>query len=262
MLQSGLYFGTVFHQRVKPRAHRLQYKVFSMLIDLDEASALSKSLRLFGHEKRAPISFLEADHGAGVSGGLRAWVDARLSDAGFDLPGGRVFLLCYPRIFGYVFNPISIYYCFDRTGALAALLYEVSNTYHEKHTYVIPVSEADGPTTRQACAKRMFVSPFTPMEGRYLFSVTQPGETLSVVINQHDTAGQLLVASFKARRRSFTDATLARALIAYPFMTLKVMAAIHWEALKLWMKGLQVFPHKPALQRFESSVIDTREPLR
>lgn len=252
---SALYFGSVMHRRVKPREHSLRYSVFSMLIDLDELPALSGRLRLFGHNRASVFGFYDRDHGDGVAGGLREWVQGRLQAADRPLEGGRILLLCYPRIFGYAFNPLSVYYCFDNAGRLSVLLYEVCNTFGERHTYVIPAAAGEDEVVRHQCAKEMYVSPFIPMTCHYKFAMTTPGQTLSVTIDEHDEEGRLLVANFKARRKPINDAMLAQALFRFPLMTLKVTAAIHWQALKLWWKGIAVIPHKAARERIATSIV-------
>lgn len=252
---SALYFGSVMHRRVKPREHTLRYSVFSMLVDLDELPALSNRLRLFGHNRAAVFGFYDRDHGDGVAGGLRHWVESRLAAADCSLDGGSIKLLCYPRIFGYAFNPLSVYYCFDRDGRLAVLLYEVCNTFGERHTYVIPAAAGEDEVLRHQCAKEMYVSPFIPMACHYKFAMTMPDQTLSVTIDEHDEEGRLLVASFKARRKPISDAMLAQALVRFPLMTLKVTAAIHWQALKLWLKGIAYIPHKAARERVATSIV-------
>ena len=263
---SALYFGSVMHRRFKPKQHRLKYRVFSMLIDLEELPRLSKDLLLFGYNRPAPLGFYDRDHGDGSDGNLVAWVTNQAQLAGYDIAGGRIMLLCYPRIFGYVFNPLSIYYCFDRNGDLAVLLYEVCNTFGERHTYVIPADSAPkdpaaAPVIRQRCNKQMYVSPFIPMDCSYDFTMSLPGETLSVTIDEHDAEGRLLIAIFKAHRRPVTDRMLAVTFLKFPLMTFRVTAAIHWQALKLWLKGVSVVPHKAASDRVKSSVIKTSEPL-
>lgn len=252
---SALYFGSVMHRRVKPREHSLRYSVFSMLIDLEELPELSNRMRLFGHNRAAVFGFYDSDHGDGVAGGLRQWVDAQLSAADCALEGGRIMLLCYPRIFGYAFNPLSVYYCFDRDGRLAVLLYEVCNTFGERHTYIIPAAAGKDQVVRHQCAKEMYVSPFIPMACHYKFAMTTPGQTVSVTIDEHDEEGRLLVAKFDARRKPISDAMLAQALVRFPLMTLKVTAAIHWQALKLWLKGIKIVPHAAARKRVATSIV-------
>ena len=243
---STLYIGAVMHARHRPRRHRLRYRVFSMLLDLDELSTLDRRLRLFGHNRRALYSFLDADHGDGVSGGLRAWVERQLVDAGVDVDGIRIRLLCYPRIFGFVFNPLTVYFCSGPDGAVRAVLYEVCNTFRERHTYVIPVAGAGDGALRQSCAKELYVSPFVPMDCRYDFCIEPPGERVMIAINERDGHGPLLVATFSGKRVEISDRRLLSMLFKYPLMTLKVMGGIHWEALRLWMKGVPVHRHRPA----------------
>src|SRR5690606_9052336 len=145
-----------------------RYRVFSLFLDLDEVEAVSKSLTFFGFNKANVLSFHEADHGSGTSGTLKQWVMSQLENAGVRSTNMKVFILCYPRIFGYVFNPLTIYYCFDTNQRLVAFLYEVSNTFGERHTYVMPIYSSNAETEkniyRQRCAKPFHVSPFMPME--------------------------------------------------------------------------------------------------
>jgi hypothetical protein len=251
---SGIYFGTVVHARHRPKTHRLRYRVFSLLIDLDELEKLDRGLKLFGYNRAAVFSFWDKDHGLGKAGELRSWVEKHLSDAGLDNQAVRIRVLCYPRIFGYVFNPLTLYFCEDRDGNPLALLYEVCNTFHERHTYIIPSQTMQEGSVRHSCSKAMYVSPFVPMDCTYDFDITPPGERVKVAISERDSEGDLLFASFAGTRSPLTDATLSRALFAYPLMTMKVMAGIHWEALRLWLKGVPLHRHRPAASRIASSV--------
>lgn len=252
--QSAIYEGTVVHQRMRPKRHRLRYTVFSLLLDLDEIPELARRSWLFGSNRWAALAFYDRDHGSTTDGPLRPWVEAQLRDAGLESDGGPIRLLCYPRVFGYVFNPVSVYFCYRRNGKLTAILYEVCNTFRERHTYVIPVDDHARTVIRQSCAKSLYVSPFVQMETDYHFRIVPPGDGINIVIRQEDAEGLLLAASFRGKRVPLTDRSLARCLIRFPFLTLKVMAGIHWEALKLWRKGLPVFSHKPADQAVRSSV--------
>jgi hypothetical protein len=255
---SAIYRGSVVHERRRPKRHRLRYRVFSLLLDLDSLSELDRGSRLFGYNRRAPLAFHDADHGPTTGAPLRPWVEARLTEAGLAPDGGPIRLLCYPRVFGYVFNPLSVFFCYRKDGGLAAILYEVCNTFRERHTYVIPVGgDADGngkAVIRQRCAKALYVSPFIGMEAQYHFRILAPDDGVSVVIRQEDDDGLLLAASFRGEREDWSDRALLRCLAGFPLLTLKIIAAIHWEALRMWLKGFRVFPHDPAGTPVGSSV--------
>ncbi|MEQ8665784.1 MAG: DUF1365 domain-containing protein [Rhodospirillales bacterium] len=251
-LQSVVYRGAVVHERVKPKRHRLRYDVFSLLVDIDELAELDRRIPVFGHNRFAPMSFYDSDHGPLDGNPLRPWVEDRLSEAGIDIDGGPIRLLCYPRIFGYVFNPLSVFFCYDGDGDLAAVLYEVCNTFGERHTYVLPVDEQTS-VVRQTCRKALYVSPFIPMSCLYKFRIAPPGEDVKVVIRQEDGDGLLLAASFNGTRSSLTPRSAVGLLLGFPLMTLKIIAAIHWEALKLWLKGIPVIRHTPAASPVETS---------
>lgn len=237
MSVSALYTGRVVHSRFKPRRHRLSYRVFSLLLDLD---ALPEGLKLLGINRPGLLSFREKDHGD--SGDLRAWVRRELAGAGIAADG-PVRILCYPRFLGYVFNPLTVYFCHDRAGRLAGIIHEVHNTHKERHTYVLPVDEIVNGKVRQHCAKTFFVSPFVPMECSYDFTILPPGERIEIAIHERDAEGPLLAASFVGEREPLTDQTLLRAVLRHPLMTLKVTVGIHIEAIKLLLKGLRVYPH-------------------
>ncbi|MBL8671003.1 MAG: DUF1365 domain-containing protein [Alphaproteobacteria bacterium] len=259
---SCVYFGTVAHKRTHAPRHKFAYGAFALLLDLDEMPALAARCRLFGHNRGMLYAFHDSDHGPRDGGSLRLWIEARASAAGIDLAGGAIRLLCLPRQFGYVFNPLSVWFCHDRSGALRAVLHEVRNTFGDKHGYLIPVptgTDAAQPFG-QSCAKGFHVSPFLGPEGRYRFRLHLPDERLSVAIRldapSRGSAGgaapaaegrsrEALVATWTGERRPFSDATLAAALFRFPLMTLKVIAGIHWEALQLWRKGA-TFHRRPA----------------
>jgi uncharacterized protein len=235
---SRIYVGHVVHRRLRPTSHILRYRCFWLLLDLDELAQLGRTRRLFGYNRPAPVSFHGRDHGDGKTGDLRSYVEARLADAGIELGGGGIRLLCMPRIAGYGFNPLSIFFCYGAHGALRALIWEVNNTFGERHSYLAEVTNAPGTFVTQHCAKSLFVSPFMDQDLTYDFRVSGPSEEISVVIRTNDANGPVLLASLSGAAREFTDATLLGLLFRQPFLTLKVTAAIHWEALKLWLKGV------------------------
>ena len=243
--QSGLYRGVVAHTRFRPRTHRLRYRIFMTLLDLDELPRLDGRLRLFGYNRAGLISFHDKDHLSG-EGGLKAEVEALLARAGIDLDGGAIRVLCMPRVLGFVFNPISVYFCHHRDGAPAAMLYEVNSTFGERHSYLIPVTDPGPGRIVQSCAKALHVSPFMDMAMRYHFETAPPGEAARLSVDGHDSQGALLVASFRGRREAMTDGSILKAFLAHPLLSLAVLAAIHWEAVRLLMKGLRLRGGVPA----------------
>jgi len=254
LYSSGLYLGKVVHQRHRPKTHRLEYRVFSFYLDLDELEQLNRGLRLFGHNRAALFSLLDRDHGSGSGGDLKAHVREHLRAAGITGADGPIRLLCYPRVLGYVFNPLSVFYCHDREQRLKAVIYEVNNTHGERHSYVIPVSEDQTPI-RHACDKVFFVSPFMPMDCRYRFHINRPGRDLQLFIHETHQGQPLLDAWFTGKRQTLDDRTLLRVALRIPFLTLKVLFGIHWEAWKLWRKGVPFFRH-PATPKYAASHID------
>lgn len=243
-LHSALYVGTVVHRRVRPVRHHLSYRVFSVLVDLDELPLLNARLRRFGHNRRRAVGFFDRDHGPADGTALKPWIARQLDAAGIAA-GGPVRILCFPRLFGYVFNPLSVWFCHATDGALSAVLYEVRNTFGQSHSYLIPAAVGADGLVRQSCEKRFFVSPFMDMETTYNFRVRPPGDRVAIGIHQTDAGGAVLHASLVADRAPLTDAALTDALWRHPLMTIKVMAGIHWEALQLWRKGLRLLPRAP-----------------
>ncbi len=242
---SALFTGTVAHARLRPVRHRLRYRMLNLLLDLDELPDLDRRLALFGHNRAALFSFHEADHGDGSATPLRAQIEAHLRRAGVNPAGGRIRVLCMPRVLGLVFNPITVFFCDDANGALQAMLYEVNNTFGQRHSYLIPVHGAVEGVLRQRCDKRLYVSPFMDMDLSYSFRLTPPGARLSLAIDVHDAAGAVLFAAFTGRRRTLSDRTLLTAFLAHPLLAARVLGGIHWEALKLWRKGMRIRP-RPA----------------
>ena len=252
--ESAIYRGMVTHKRLRPKRHELQYSVFTMLLDLDELSQLDSYGVLFGYNRHALLSFFDRDHGPATGAALRPWVEERMREAGLVPDGGPVRLLCYPRILGYVFNPLSVYFCYRRDGRLSAILYEVCNTFGERHAYVIPVDESGRAVIRQSCDKKLYVSPFIAMETTYHFRIVPPADRINVAIRQEDAEGLFFAASFQGDRSRLNRRSLIGSLAAFPLLTLKVTTAIHWEALLLWAKGLPAFSHTPAIRTVDSSV--------
>jgi DUF1365 family protein len=245
---AALYFGDVMHARLKPMGHRFSYRVMSLLIDLDQLDAADRQTPLFGVNRAALYSFRESDHGARDGSSLRAYAQARAAEHGIDLTGGRVELLCYPRLLGYTFNPLSAYFCHRADGVLALIIYEVRNTFGDIHSYVLPVQpdQHSAAGVRQEQDKLFYVSPFLEMPMRYYFRVSPPGQNVKLRILETDAEGPMLAATFNGRRRTLSTAALLRSFFSLPMVTFKIMAAIHWEALRLWIKGARLVPRPAA----------------
>lgn len=226
------------HRRVRPRKHKLSYRVFSMLVDLDELPTLDRDVAKFGYNRFNLFSFYDRDHGTCGNEPLKPWVLGELAKAGIDTNNGRVRLLCYPRILGYAFNPLSVYFCYRPNGELAAILHQVNNTFHQRHSYLFPVNATAGEIVRQTCVKELYVSPFIKMGMTYNFRIQPPTENIAVAIHESDADGALLFASFSGDRKPFSAKVLWQLFWSYPLMTLKVIGGIHWEALRLWIKGV------------------------
>lgn len=237
MSASGLYPGVVTHTRLKPRRHALKYDIFMLLLDLDELDTLDRNLKLFSVSRFNLVGFDPRKHGDGSATPLKVQVEAQLEAAGIA-HGGPVRLLAMPRILGLGFNPLTVYFCHRQDGALSAILYEVNNTFGERHSYLIPADDA--PIVKQACEKGFYVSPFMDMDLSYAFRVRPPGNQVQVLVDVDDAEGRVLATGFAAERRDLTDRELLKAWLTHPWMTLGVVAAIHWEALFIWLKGEKI----------------------
>lgn len=245
-MNSAVYVGSVKHTRLRPVHHAFQYRVFYLAVDVDELDQLDSTLRWFSHNRFNLFSLHDADHGADDGTSLRHWVDGVLEDAGIDSEGGPVRLLAYPRVLGYVFNPLSVWYCSRPSGELAAVIYEVRNTFGDKHSYVVPI---DGSASlRHQFSKLMHVSPFMDMDQSYEFAIADLTEHLSLGITQGDDDGVIFRAGLTGRRRALSDRTLISLFFSHPLVTLKSIGAIHWQALFLWGKrvGFRRRPAPPA----------------
>ena len=248
--RSCLYVGQVFHRRLRPRLHTLRYRVFSLLLDLGEIDALAARLQPFSRNRFNLFAFHDRDFGERPDEPLADYVARRLTAAGIDAPPARILLACYPRVLGYAFNPLAVFYCLDEAGRVFAVLHEVHNTFGERHAYALAASAytagADGGRwIRQRADKALFVSPFNHMELRYEFRLNEPDERQVLVVRVLDEAGLLLTASYTARRRSLDTPALLGLFVTLPLMTFKVFLGIHWEALRLWLKRVPWFPHRP-----------------
>ncbi|MEM9138794.1 MAG: DUF1365 domain-containing protein, partial [Pseudomonadota bacterium] len=201
------------------------------------------SLRILRLDRRGLLSFHRRDHGPRDGSDLRPWVDDQLARAGRPR-ADRVWLLSFPRIFGFVFNPLSVYFCLDRAGAMHSIIYEVKNTFGDQHPYVVDAATGRGGIAKHQVEKDFFVSPFIVMDQTYRFTIRAPEDRLAITIRQHNEDGPWLVASQYGDRRPLTTAMLLKMWAMHPLMTVKVVAAIHWQALILWLKGARFHPYR------------------
>lgn len=236
---SALYHCIVTHNRFAPKRHALKYRIFSFLLDLAALDEEAACWRLFSRNRFNLFSFHDGDYGDG-SGNPMAWALAQMQAAGLETTGSRITLLTMPRLLGYAFNPISVYFCHDARGALCAILYEVNNTFGQRHSYFIRVEPGANGIIRQNCAKNFYVSPFMDMNLHYDFTVQPPDDTLRLRIAVNSAQAIVLTATLTGRRAALNDTALLRAAVTYPLLTLKVVAGIHWEALRLWLKGMRL----------------------
>ena len=243
MISSCIYNGNVIHKRFKPKKHFFKYKVFSLFLDLSELKELHNNLNFFSLNKFNLISFYEKDHGERDGSSLLDWVKNNLRSNSISTDNIKVKLLCYPRILGYVFNPLSIFFVFDNDQNLISILYEVKNTFGEQHTYVFKI-EGENKLIQNNCSKKFHVSPFIEMDCNYFFRILNPGDKLSVIIDQYDQEGKILFASQDGVRSDLTNKNLMNSYLKHPLMTFKIISAIHFEAFKLWVKGIKFVKKK------------------
>ncbi|MGE0042000.1 MAG: DUF1365 domain-containing protein [Vicinamibacterales bacterium] len=253
--RSSLLAGAVMHQRLAPWPHGFRYRVSMLRLDLDELPALDAGLRLFGVNRARPAAFHESDHLGDPSEPLRARVERFARAGGVTAPLGRIELVTQARVFGFVFNPVSFYLCHDRAGALAAIVAEVNNTFGERHCYLLPASSgrAAAPGAPGAGAgarvwqdKKVFhVSPFFTLDGTYRFQFAIAEAHLDIRIDLYRGGAPVFVSRLSLDRRPLTDRALLGLLARRPWSTVQVVAAIHWQALRLWLKGAAYHP-KPA----------------
>ena len=241
-MNSSIYNGTVIHKRFKPKIHFFKYKVFSLLIDLSDLNYLNKKISFFSYNGFNLISFFDKDHGDRDGSSLIDWVKKNLTENNINSENIRIKLLCYPRIFGYVFNPLSVFFVYDHNENLISILYEVKNTFGEQHTYVFKAENNN--LLQHNCSKKFHVSPFIEMNCNYFFKILRPSDKISVVIDQYQFNEKILFASQDGKRVDFNSKELLKSYLKHPLMTFKIISAIHFEAFKLWIKGIRFIKKK------------------
>jgi len=240
---SCIYSGLIIHKRFKPKKHFFSYKIFSLLIDLNEIEDLEKRINFFSHNKFNILSFYNIDHGPRDGSSLTKWVKKNLIKAKININEVQIKLLCFPRFFGYVFNPLSIFYCYDKHEQLRAVLYEVKNTFNEQHTYVFR-SKRSSKIILHKCNKKFYVSPFIEMKTFYNFRLLKPGKSINIQIKQTDSRGLLLLAQQMGKKINLNSKSLFYQFLKHPLMSFKIIVAIHFEAFRLWSKGIKLVKKK------------------
>lgn len=242
-----LYHGKVMHARLSPKQHRFQYRVYSLLIDIDRLKDASKLSSIFSINRFNLTSFYPSDHmEKGSTGTLRQHVENCLMVEGINWTPSKILLACYPRMLGRVFNPLSVFYIYREDQKIGAMIYEVRNTFGEKHLYVqeIAPEDATGDHIRQQADKSFYVSPFMQMDMRYFFIMSEPYQTMSWRIIEKQKGIPMLSATYFGTQTPLTNANLARFFLQIPLLTWKILGGIHFEALRLWLKGLKYVPRR------------------
>jgi DUF1365 family protein len=232
-MRSCLYEGKVTHSRLRPFRHSFAYRVYYALLDIDEVTSLGARLLSVGRTNL--YSFHPSDHGFDTIAEIRSWISGVLAEVGVEQHGVRISLLTFPRVVGYTFNPLSVWYCHDSDDRLRVVLYEVLNTFGDRHVYAVEIR--DRHDLNHSFPKRLHVSPFNDMRQTYHFSITDPGTHLSIGIDQRDIDGTMFRAGMRLNRLELTDRNLLRLFITHPLITGSVIVGIHWQALRIWLKG-------------------------
>jgi len=241
----ALYDCRTVHVRLKPFQRRFSYRVRQMFLDVDAIGETAAGLRFFSYNRPGLFSFFDADHGDRSGAPLRSWAERQFAAADVTLDGGAIRLLTFPRVLGHVFNPLSIYFGYGTDGALRGVIYEVHNTFGEAHAYTAKIPPS-APRPQHRAAKRFHVSPFLDVAGAYNFTLSPPQDRLSLVIKNVTQQGAEHVASLVGARKPLTDGALLSAFLRAPWAGFGVLAAIHWQALRLWLRGARYRPKPPA----------------
>lgn len=240
------YRGSVFHARFQPRRHHFRYPVFFMRLNIRTLDAMQSS-SWFGVDTWRPLSFFQRDHGLRDGSPILAWAEKLLENAGVADPGGKLWLYTFPRLWGFAFKPVSFWHWHDVDGHLRVLLAEVNNTFGERHIYLL--QEANGGPitcdTRLTCRKLFHVSPFCAVNGHYHFACHEADASYRMVIDHGDSSGDILHTSLAGTSLAFSGANALKLLCTHPVMTFGVVFRIHWQALRLWLKGVPFF-RKPS----------------
>ena len=242
-MTSHLLVGKVRHRRARPFRYELEHDVSYVALDLGEIDDVVGGLRLVSRNRRNVLSLWDADHLPSPSTDLAVDLHDHLRAEGIDAGGWRVTLITGLRVLGYVFNPASFFLCRDERGKLCVVVVEVHNTFGERHLYTLRAPASDGPFVA-SMAKAFYVSPFIDMDGHYTVHVRDEPTGVRIAIAERSDGAVMLSTSLVLRRLRLTDRNLLRMLVRHPFIPHKTIAAIHWHALRLWVRGARFHPHR------------------
>jgi DUF1365 family protein len=254
--KAGVYVGTLRHRRLEPVPHAFRYPLFMVLLDIDRIDELMAVSPFTSRNRFNWATFADRDHFGDLKVTLRERVRRDAESHGVDLSDGPIYLLTHLRYLGYCFNPLSLFYCFDRDGRLRAVLGENNNTFGGHHNYWLQPDGSSGPATKQRsfrarAAKALHVSPFMEPDLDYTFALSPPAESLTVHVQALRHGRSFFDATLALERRPWTAPEIRRALVRHPAMTINVIAGIHWEAVKLWWKGVPVHRSDEALTLYD-----------
>ena len=247
-MTSSAYECVVVHQRTRPSVHRFTYRMLLLHLDLDDLPRLDHDLRFFSRGRRNLFSFRDADHFPGPLPTTRANVLAWLRSRGVDSPIARITFTGLVRTFGYVFNPVAFYFCHDSQGNATHVVCEVTNTFGERKRYLMGPEQLQGDLFRSRTGKFFYVSPFVALDADFAFQLAVPGGGLDIRIDSLHGDDRLVETSLVGQRVALSDRTLLLSLFRYPLLTFQVTAGIHWQALRLWWKGVPFLRKRDSAQ--------------
>ncbi|MCW5823121.1 MAG: DUF1365 domain-containing protein [Cyanobacteria bacterium TGS_CYA1] len=239
-MKSAIYELSIEHHRMSPKRHSFKNRHFMLFLDLSKLDELSKTLRWFNHNKLGLFNFKDSDFLYAGNETIQSKVTRYLQEQKCDIEIEKIFLLANPRHLGYVFNPLSIYFCFDKSMELKAVVCEVCNTFYERKAYLLTENDLTDSTFKAQFDKEFYISPFTKLDDQIIFEITKPAESLGVQVTTNRLSETILVASMQGKRRELTDGALIECMFKYPLSNFMVTFGIHAHALLLWFKGV---PH-------------------